>query len=148
MLLSYVENSGRSLSVACADGHTLRWSWLLLMLFAQLYVNPSVSILNRAQKVHKLFFLFVCSFWILAQSVFSTTSDLPSRNPVRWNIFIQTRESPWHPSTGWRSKIILSAVYRVSSPSGLQCKCEKLIEKENGVQLTTGTWNKSVLLFL
>lgn len=39
------------------------------------------------------------------------------RNPVCWSIFIW--ESHWPLSTGWRNKIILSAVYRVSSPTPL-----------------------------
>ena len=41
------------------------------------------------------------------------------RNPVCWSIFIQTWKSRWHLSTSWRNKIILSAVYRVSSPAVL-----------------------------
>lgn len=86
------------------------------------------------KKVQKPFF---CLFCILAHSVYSTTKVLPSsleRNPVCWSIFI--RESHWHLSTSWRNKIILSAVYRVSSPATLpvllDCDARESTSAERG----------------
>lgn len=82
--------------------------------------QSSLPILNNAQKVQKPFF-FCLEFWhnqYIAPPKFCQAVCL-ERNPVCWSIFIQTWKSHWHLSTSWRNKIILSAVYRVSSPATL-----------------------------
>lgn len=101
--------------------------------------------LNSAQKVQKP--LVVLYFWHdqhVAPPKFCQAVCL-ERSPVRWSIFIQTRESYWHLSTSWRNRIILSAVYRVSSPATLPVLHARELARERGAEWTTGWWSKSIL---
>lgn len=119
MLYFNIENTHgkQPLPIASADGHTFRWSSHLLH-----FLTIPVFCSNPKQCPKSADAVFICFvFWhnqYIAPPKFCQAVCL-ERNPVCWSIFIQTWKSHWHLSTSWRKKIILSAVYRVSSPAML-----------------------------
>lgn len=134
---------GNILPVRCSDSAKLIWDvymWMRTLKVILTLADAPLSNLNNAQKVQKPFFCCCFVFWhnqYVAPPKFCQAVCL-ERNPVRQSIFIQTRESYWHLSTSWRNRIILSAVYRVSSPATLPVLHARELAKREGCRVNHG----------